>query len=156
MSIIGVGTDIIECSRIGQMIERHGEQFIARVYTPHEIEYCSSRKHAMQHYSAHWAAKEAILKALGSEWVRGIRWKDIEIRITAGERPRVAFAGGARELCETLGVTEMQLSLSHCRTFATAVAIAVKSFDVPFGGPGLEDEGGDDDWDVDLDEEEPF
>lgn len=139
MTILGIGTEIIECLRIAQMIDRHGELFIGRVYTPHEIEYCSSRKLATQHYAAHWVAKEAILKALGSEWVRGIRWKDIEIRLAAGQRPRVAFAGGARELCETLGVTELQLSLSHCRTHASAFAIALKGETL-----ALEDE---EDWD---------
>lgn len=162
MNILGVGTDIIEVLRIAQMIERHGEQFVSRVYTSHEIDYCSSRNHATQHFAAHWVAKEAILKALGSEWVRGIRWKDIEIRIAAGERPKVAFAGGARELCETLGVTDLQLSLSHCRTYATAFAIAVKDY-IPFSGPtNPEDDDSDDDWDADLDldeeddEREPF
>ena len=64
--IIGIGTDIIECLRIAQMIERHGELFINRVYTPHEIQYCQSRKFATQHFAGRWAAKEAILKAIGA------------------------------------------------------------------------------------------
>ena len=64
MSVIGIGTDIVECLRIAQMIERHGELFIGRVYTPHEIGYCSARKAATQHYAGRWAAKESVLKAL--------------------------------------------------------------------------------------------
>ena len=59
--IIGIGTDIIECLRIAQMIDRHGELFIRRVYTEHEIEYCSDKKAATQHYAGRWAAKEAVL-----------------------------------------------------------------------------------------------
>ena len=94
MSVIGIGTDIIECLRIAQMIERHGELFLARVYTPREIEYCSSRKAATQHYAGRWAAKEAVLKALGTGWARGISWQDIEVRNDLGGKPSIALAGG--------------------------------------------------------------
>ena len=80
MPIVGTGIDIVECLRIAQMIERHGELFITRVYTDHEIEYCTARKAATQHYAGRWAAKEAVLKALGTGWRRGIGWRDIEIR----------------------------------------------------------------------------
>ncbi len=73
MPIIGTGIDIVECLRIAQMIEKHGELFIARVYTEHEIEYCSARKMATQHYAGRWAAKEAVLKALGTGWRRNKR-----------------------------------------------------------------------------------
>ena len=66
MNVIGIGTDIVETLRIAQMIERHGELFINRVYTPHEIHYCSARKASTQHYAGRWAAKEAVLKALGT------------------------------------------------------------------------------------------
>jgi holo-[acyl-carrier protein] synthase len=125
MKIIGIGTDIIECLRIAQMIDRHGELFITRVYTPHEIEYCSARKAATQHYAGRWAAKEAILKALGTGWSEGIRWRDIEIRNERGGRPKVALGGGAREVCERLGVVEILVSISHCRTHATAFALAL-------------------------------
>src|SRR5437868_13726315 len=78
MSILGIGTDIIECLRIAKMIERHGELFLTRVYTPHEIEYCTARKAATQHYAGRFAAKEAVLKCLGTGWTRGIQWRDIE------------------------------------------------------------------------------
>lgn len=122
--IIGIGTDIIECLRIAQMIERHGELFINRVYTTHEIQYCQSRKLATQHYAGRWAAKEAILKALGTGWRRGISWRDVEIRNEPGGRPVVALRGGARDVVEQLGITEMLISISHCRSHATAYALA--------------------------------
>lgn len=125
MHIVGLGTEIVEVLRIGQMIERHGEVFLQRVFTTHEIEYCSSRKAAMQHYAAHWAAKEAVLKALGTGWVRGIRWKDLEVRAESGQHYSIAVAGGIRDLCETRRVQDILLTLSHCRTYATATAIAV-------------------------------
>jgi holo-[acyl-carrier protein] synthase len=125
MNIIGLGTDIVECLRIAQMIERHGELFIGRVYTAHEIEYCSSRKSATQHFAGRWAAKEAVLKAMGTGWIRGITWKDVEIRSQPGRRPTIALAGGARDVCEQLGVAQMLISISHCRHYATACALAV-------------------------------
>jgi holo-[acyl-carrier protein] synthase len=125
MSILGIGTDIIECLRIAQMIERHGELFIARVYTEYEFEYCSQRKAATQHYAGRWAAKEAVLKAMGTGWARGIRWRDIEVRNDVSGRPSIRLGGGAREVCENLGISEMMISISHCRTHATAFAVAI-------------------------------
>ncbi len=124
MAIIGIGTDIVECVRIATMIERHGEVFLDRVYTKNEILYCSSRKSATQHYAGRWAAKEAVLKALGTGWSRGIRWTDIEVRNEPGGRPRIAFAGVALDLCKEMSIQEMHISISHCRSHATAYALA--------------------------------
>ena len=123
--IIGIGTDITECLRIARMIERHGEMFIGRVYTPEEIRYCQSRKQATQHFTGRWAAKEAILKAMGTGWSRGITWRDVEIRNQPGGKPVVAVRGGAKEIVEQLGIAKMLVSISHCRTHATACAIAL-------------------------------
>jgi holo-[acyl-carrier protein] synthase len=125
MNVIGIGTDIVECLRIAQMIERHGELFIDRVYTAAEIEYCRSRKQATQHFAGRWAAKEAILKAIGTGWRRGISWRDMEIRNEGGGKPTVALRGGARDVVEQLGVGEILVTISHCRTHATAFAIAL-------------------------------
>ena len=125
--IIGIGTDITECLRIARMIERHGELFITRVYTAEEICYCQSRAQATQHFTGRWAAKEAVLKALGTGWRKGISWRDIEIRNEPGGRPVVALRGGAREVVEQLGIAEILVSISHCRSHATAYAIAVGS-----------------------------
>jgi holo-[acyl-carrier protein] synthase len=125
MNVLGIGTDIVECLRIAQMIERHGELFITRIYTQHEIEYCSSRKASTQHYAGRWAAKEAVLKAMGTGWARGIHWRDIEVRNDVGGRPRIALGGGARGVCERLGTAQMLISISHCRTHATAFALAL-------------------------------
>jgi holo-[acyl-carrier protein] synthase len=123
--ILGIGTDITECLRIARMIERHGELFINRVYTPEEIRYCQNRKQATQYFTGRWAAKEAVLKALGTGWRRGITWRDIEIRNKPGGRPVVAVRGGAKEVIEQLGVAKLLVSISHCRTHATAYAIAL-------------------------------
>ncbi len=124
MNIIGIGTDIVECLRIAQMIERHGDIFINRVYTPTEIEYCTARKAATQHYAGRWAAKEAVLKAMGTGWTGGIRWTDIEVRSEPGGRPRIALGGEARIACERLQIGQILISISHCRSHATAYAVA--------------------------------
>ena len=125
LAVVGIGTDIVECLRIAQMIERHGELFINRVYTPLEIRYCQSRKQSTQHYAGRWAAKEAILKALGTGWRHGISWRDVEVRNDQGGRPVVGLRGGAREAVELFGIRQILVSISHCRSHATAYAIAL-------------------------------
>jgi holo-[acyl-carrier protein] synthase len=127
INVVGIGTDIIECLRIAQMIERHAEQFISRVYTEHEIQYCQSRKAATQHFAGRWAAKEAVLKAMGTGWRRGISWRDVEVRNESGGRPVIVLRGGARDVVDKLGIAQMLISISHCRSHATAFAVAVGS-----------------------------
>ena len=126
-NIFGIGTDIIECLRIAQMIERHGELFINRVYTEHEIQYCRARKAATQHFAGRWAAKEAVLKAIGTGWRRGISWRDIEVHNQPGGKPTVLVRGGVRDAIEKLAIGEIFLSISHCRSHATAYAIAISA-----------------------------
>jgi len=123
-TIIGIGTDITECLRIARMVERHGEAFINRVYTPAETRYCQTRKQSTQHFTGRWAAKEAILKALGTGWRRGIAWRDMEILNEASGKPLVTLSGGAKDVAKQLGITEMHVSISHCHTHATAYALA--------------------------------
>lgn len=125
MRIVGIGTDIVECVRIAKMIERHGELFLERVYTEREIMYCSVRKAATQHYAGRWAAKEAVLKTLGTGWSRGIQWTDIEVRNEPGGQPYIVLSGVAKEISTELGISTIQLSISHCRSHAVAYAIAV-------------------------------
>jgi holo-[acyl-carrier protein] synthase len=124
--ILGIGTNITECLRIARMIERHGDLFINRVYTPDEIRYCQNRKQTTQHFTGRWAAKEAIMRALDARWQRGITWCDIEIRSEpGGGQPVVGVRGGVKDIVEQLGVGDILLSISHCRTHATATAIAL-------------------------------
>ena len=125
MNVIGIGTDIVECLRVANMIEKHEDVFIQRVYTPDEIEYCGARKAATQHYAGRWAAKEAILKAIGTGWSNGIQWTDIEIVNEMGGKPIVRLGGEAKVICQSQGIVDILVSISHCRTFATAFATAV-------------------------------
>ncbi|MBI1914688.1 MAG: holo-ACP synthase [Planctomycetes bacterium] len=127
MEIVGIGTDIIECLRIARMIEEHGEMFLTRVYTDHEIRYCQDRKRAMEHFAGRWAAKEAVLKCLGTAWRRGTNWTDVEVRNDTNGIPRVTLCGAVKELADKLGVGTIHLSISHCRAYATAYATAVRT-----------------------------
>jgi holo-[acyl-carrier protein] synthase len=130
VDIIGVGTDIVECLRIARMIERHGEQFLRRVYTDREIRACNATKRTTENFAGRWAAKEAVLKALGGASAKSISWTEIEIRgVGANGRPQVMLCGATRELARGLLVADIYLSVAHCRTYATAYAIAVGKTD---------------------------
>ena len=125
MDIVGIGTDIVECVRIGQMIAKHGELFLERVFTAREIRYCHARKNATEHFAGRWAAKEAILKCLGTGWRKGISWTDVEVRNNFDGAPHVFLGGAAKEHAQTLRISDIWLTISHCRTYATAYALAV-------------------------------
>jgi len=125
MEIVGIGTEIVECPRIGKMVENHGELFLRRVYTEREIRYCQSRKHAIEHFAALWAAKEAIFKAIGTHPSRGVAWTDIEVRKASTDRPKVWVGGEAKVVAVRLGIADVLVSISHCRTYATAYSMAL-------------------------------
>jgi holo-[acyl-carrier protein] synthase len=124
MEIVGIGADIVECLRIGRMIEQHGEVFLTRVYTEREIRYCQARKRATEHFAGRWAAKEAILKCLGTGWRKGLAWTDMEVRNDREGKPRVLLCGAAKDIAQRLGISDIHLSISHCRAYAVAYALA--------------------------------
>lgn len=124
--IVGLGTDIVEITRIGQMIERHGELFLQRVFTEGEIRYCQLRKECMQHYAARWAAKEAVMKTLGTGFTKGVGWQDIEVINQRGGQPEIKLSGGAKELASQRGIDQVLITISHCRAYATATAVALQ------------------------------
>lgn len=126
MKILGVGSEVVECLRVARMIERHGEQFIHRVFTPNEVKRCTRSPFATQQFAARWAAKEAVLRALGVRSRRGFDFRNIEIRRNKEGRFTAAFRGAAREIVEQLEVGNLFLSIAHCRSVATAHAVALK------------------------------
>jgi holo-[acyl-carrier protein] synthase len=125
MRIIGIGTDIVECVRIAEMIRRHGEVFLAHVFTEREIGYCRSRRKATEHFAARVAAKEAVLKSFGTKPGSKPNWSEIEVINDPGDQPRVELYGSTREAAAAKQVGEIFISLSHSRTFAIAFATAV-------------------------------
>lgn len=127
MNLINIGTDIVECQRVARMIERHGEQFLCRVYTPMEIEYCQSHRLSTERFAGRFAAKEAILKVLGTGWRQGISWLDMEIQNRRTGQPIVALGGVARMHAERFRIGTIHISISHTRSYAVAMAAAVES-----------------------------
>ena len=122
---MGIGIDIVEVSRIENMAGEH-EQFLTRVYTKHEITYCTKKKNKYQHFAARFAAKESVLKALGVGWGRDIKWTDVEVVNDSLGRPRINAYGGVKRLMEQKGVVEILVSLSHIAHYAVASAQLVK------------------------------
>jgi holo-[acyl-carrier protein] synthase len=111
--IVGTGIDIAEVKRIRKSIDRFGERFLQRIYTPGEMRYCNSKANRVERYAARFAAKEAAMKALGTGWSRGVRWRDCEVVRLPGGRPTLLFHGKAGEFAAELGVKNVALSISH-------------------------------------------
>jgi holo-[acyl-carrier protein] synthase len=118
--IVGTGIDIAEVDRIAESITRFGDRFLHRIYTEGEIRYCESKANRFERYAARFAAKEAAMKALGTGWNHGVRWRDIEVTRQSGGRPTLVFHGKAAEFAARLGTTNIALSLTH--TVAQAMA----------------------------------
>jgi holo-[acyl-carrier protein] synthase len=118
--IVGTGIDVVEVPRVAAAIERFGQRFLERIYTQGEIRYCEAKANRVERYAARFAAKEAAMKALGTGWNRGVRWRDIEVRRQPGGRPTLVFSGKAAEFAAGLGATNAALSLTH--TAAEAIA----------------------------------
>jgi len=121
--IVGTGIDITEVPRIAQAITRYGDRFLRRIFTEGEIQYCESKANRMERYAARFAAKEAAMKALGTGWNHGIRWRDVEVRREPGGRPTIAFHGKAAEFAAKLGAARVALSLTHTASEAIAQVI---------------------------------
>jgi holo-[acyl-carrier protein] synthase len=121
--IVGTGIDIEEVSRVRASIERFGDRFLHRIYTEGEIRYCDSKANRVERYAARFAAKEAAMKALGTGWSHGVRWRDCEVARMPGGRPTIKFHGEAGEIAARLGVKNAALSISHTTEQAIAQVI---------------------------------
>ena len=125
MSIAGTGLDIVETGRIRQSVEQFGDRFLNRCFLPGEIAYCQSMKLPELHFAARFAAKEAISKAFGTGIGHELGWKDMEICRRANGAPYVVLHGKGATLAQTRDITGVFVSLSHCRDYAAASAVAV-------------------------------
>ncbi len=121
--IVGTGIDISEVPRIAESIQRFGDRFLRRVFTEGEIKYCESKANRIERYAARFAAKEAAMKALGTGWSHGVRWRDIEVSRQPGSRPTIKFHGKAAEFAAKLKAKNVALSLSHTPQQAIAQVI---------------------------------
>lgn len=121
--IVGTGTDLTEIDRIASSVERFGERFLQRIYTPGEVSYCLRKKNRAESLAARFAAKEAGAKALGTGISKGVSWREIEVTHLPGGRPALLFHGRAAERAAAMGVMASHLSLSHGREMAIATVI---------------------------------
>ncbi|HXM94136.1 MAG TPA: holo-ACP synthase [Candidatus Dormibacteraeota bacterium] len=121
--IVGMGVDIAEVQRIQAAIQRHGEVFLRRIYTPAERDYCDRFKNKFERYAGRFAAKEAAMKALGTGWRSGVRWVDLEVVRQTSGRPTLSLGGEAGKIAERLGVKNIALSITHTASQALAHVI---------------------------------
>ncbi len=124
--ILGHGIDLVENARVGELLDRHGERFLERVFTPGEQAYAArSVKRRIEHLSARFAAKEAALKAIGTGWSEGIAWTDVEVTHAAAGAPLLHVTGEAARIAAERGITRWLVSLSHTETHSMASVIAI-------------------------------
>jgi len=123
--IIAHGIDLVRIDRIGRVWRDHGERFLGRIYTPAEREYCLNCKNAAERLAGRFAAKEAVLKVLGTGWRGEMRWTDIETLPDALGKPLVSLHGACAEAAGSLGLVRILISISHTREHAMASAIGV-------------------------------
>ncbi|MDY3552933.1 holo-ACP synthase [Gemmata sp. JC717] len=124
MEILGLGTQVLECARVRQLLDEHADAFLRQVYTDREVRFCHSRRQTTEQFAALWAAKEAVFRALGTTWKRGMSWTDVEVVCEPGQAPRAVVSGAIGELQAARGVNQVLLTMAFCRSFATATAIA--------------------------------
>jgi holo-[acyl-carrier protein] synthase len=118
--IVGTGVDLAEVPRIRAAIERFGARFIDRIYTAAEIAYVERKANRYQRYAARFAAKEAGMKAIGTGWKRGVRWRDFEVANLPSGKPTLRLHGVAAQIAEKLGVRHIALSLTHTEELGMA------------------------------------
>lgn len=124
--IIAHGIDLVDFDRIGQMLERHEERFCERVFTPRELADAGKVKNRIEKLAGRFAAKEAVMKLIGTGWRDGIAWTDIEVVNNALGQPVVTISGKVKELAETMRIEQITLSITHTANFAIASAVALQ------------------------------
>ena len=122
--VIGIGIDIIEIERIKESVDSYGDQFLNKVYTPLELQYCLSKNNKYQHLAARFAAKEAIYKALSTGWMKDLSWQDMEIINAPNGMPTVKLKGNLENFLSA--DQNLKISMSHSRDYVACVAIIYK------------------------------
>jgi holo-[acyl-carrier protein] synthase len=125
MEIVAHGIDLVDCPRIEDMIKRHGERFISRVFTAAEQRYAEKNKDKIEKLAGRFAAKEAVLKLMGTGWRGKIAWTDIEVVNNAAGQPEVVLTGEVKKIAEKLGIKHISVSITHTANFAIASAVAL-------------------------------
>lgn len=123
--IIGHGIDVVEIPRLAELLSQHGDRFVERVFTQAERAYCQGKKRELEHLAGRFAAKEAVLKVLGTGWSGRISWQDIEVTNNSAGQPGVALCGECARVAEQLNIRRILLSISHTANWAAASAIGL-------------------------------
>jgi len=121
--IVGTGVDVVEVARIRAAVERFGDRFLRRVFTPEEVRYCISKPNASERLAARFAAKEAGMKAVGTGLRHGVTWHDLEVVRQPGGKPTLRLTGKVLEFASHLGSKHAHLSLTHTAEQAIAFVI---------------------------------
>jgi len=124
MGVAAHGVDMVDCKRLGEVVRGRGRRFLERVFTQAELDYCIGKKREMEHLAGRFAAKEAVLKVLGTGWRGGVNWTDVEILNEPSGQPRVKLSGKCKEIAEQRKLGEILISISHIETHAIASAVA--------------------------------
>jgi len=125
MSIVAHGIDLVETGRVAGMMKEHGDRFLNRVFTPAEVAYARSTRDEIEKLSGRFAAKEAVLKLVGTGWRGKIAWTDIEVINNAMGQPEVTLSGEVAEIARKLGIAHISISITHTANFAIASAVAL-------------------------------
>src|SRR5438105_2626753 len=121
--IVAIGIDLVEIDRIEEVFKRRGDRFRGRVFTDQEVSYCENRATRFASYAARFAAKEAVMKALGTGWSDGIRWRDVEVVPGNSGAPTIQLHGRALERLREIGAVNAHVSLTHSGNMAIAQVI---------------------------------
>jgi holo-[acyl-carrier protein] synthase len=138
MNVVAHGVDFVEIRRIAELVERHGRAFLDRVFTAVEQDYCRGRKRELEHLAGRFAAKEAVLKVMGTGWRNGIAWTDVEVVNAVSGQPSIRLYGRCAEIASERGIAQVLISISHTDTHALASAIGLAEERLEAGGRRLE------------------
>lgn len=125
MEVVAHGIDLVDFPRIQEMANRHGQRFLDKVFTTAEQAYAEANKNGIEKLAGRFAAKEAILKLMGTGWRGKIAWTDIEIVNNAAGQPEVTLRGEVEKIASKLGIRHISISITHTANFAIASAVAI-------------------------------
>lgn len=123
MAIMGIGTDIVDVARIEKLLRDKRDEFLARVFTPEEVAYCDGKARPAIHFAARFAAKEALMKAIGTGWAKGVGFGDIRVVNDPDGKPGLQTHGETKRILDGFGPSFLWLSLSHTKEYAMAVVV---------------------------------
>ena len=133
--IVSIGSDLAQIARMEAALERRGQRMLDRLFTPAEQAYCERKKERATHYAGRYAAKEAVMKVLGTGWRRGVRWIDIEVVRESSGAPRIALHGESARIAARLGIARIHLTITHDAGLAMAFAVAEGVVTAPATAP---------------------